>query len=880
MPENADDEVAPVDDEGLRLHYDVILVGTGLVSSILASALSRVGKTVLHTDGADYYGELDAVWTLPYLQSQEKLGVDSWLFHRKEDESPEEVPEDSSSHKKRILLSPYGSVHDLKIHSMGSVTAKSRNLSAGTEVMVPSWGRCRILGWTDESHGRDTTALLPEQPANAETGSRLVLEKSQWKLANGDCPRLYMMDVDKITTLAEQAAANILGAKSRSFAIDVTPGMIWAQGPAVLGLLQSSVSEYVEFKSLLQLWWYDSNNQTSALQAVPCSKNDVFTSSLLSPMEKRRLMKFLQLALDYSVAESEAEHAESALEVAEGAPLPAAWETLNERHLNQGRSLARPQNKTVSASGLETLVACIKEEMDYEEYLMTHPKLSEKLTTLVRCALSLDFGGENLTVGQGMQRLGQHLQSLGRFGATAFLVPMYGSGELSQAFCRSAAVYGATYLLRRAAVGIELDEDGSAEGVLLKPYTDEDSEQEPSKQESTKLVRCTHVVAPEHAVLVETPPAKLQVLRRVSILCGRPTGDSARHALLLPPKSLANAKHPYTIHGLLLDESVNVTPCAPEYGGCCILHLTTVAGTGDGSSLAVLEEASEVLTKEWNVTEIYQLSFSYPLHQNAAPNSQRKGVHILQRPQPNLTVDEAFDQAKNIFSDICPGTGFLTLSEAIDNMVKERFGDRMEEDDEQMALSSAMHLIQSNTSTPAVQPLFIWLGAVEEDARATRLLLPVPRPVEPTPSFENIDSIVERIEGHCSNPGHDPRIYFAASGGTSKDTLDFSEIIGPVIARLRGTGMQFQAFTAGTTDLSFSDIGLDVLQVSLFAANPTSYAEASGREEEIFQKACDFVSGASKRGTAVEVGLLAEYADDGLVFARSLGAKEVHVFSA
>jgi RAB protein geranylgeranyltransferase component A len=878
MAENAADEVA-VDDEGLRLHYDVVLVGTGLVSSILASALSRAGKAVLHTDGADYYGELDAVWTLPYLQSQEKLGADSWLFHRKEDES-HKVPEDSScSHRPGIPLSPYGSVHDLKIHSMGPVKAKSRNLNAGTKVLVPSWGRCRILGWTNESPGNDTATLLPEQPANAETGSRLVLEKSQWILANGECPRLYMTDVDNIITLAEQAANTFLGAKSRSFAIDVTPGLIWAQGPAVLGLLQSSVSEYVEFKSLLQLWWYDSKSQTSALQAVPCSKNDVFTSSLLSPMEKRRLMKFLQLALDYSVAESEVEHAKSALVVAEGAPLPAAWETLNERHLNQGRSLARPQNKTVSASGLETLLACIREGMDYEEYLTTHPRLSEKLTTLVRCALSLDFGSEKLTVGQGMQRLGQHLQSLGRFGATAFLVPMYGSGELSQAFCRSAAVYGATYLLRRAAVGIELGEDGSAAGVLLKPYADEDPEQEDSQQDSTKLVRCTHVVAPEHAILGGAAPAKLQVLRRVSILCGRPTGDSARHALLLPPKSLAKTMHPYTIHGLLLDESVNVTPAVPEHGGCCMLHLTTIAVTGDESSLAVLEEAAEVLMQEWNVTEIHHVSFSYPLYQNAAPERKRKGVHIVKRPQPNLTVDEAFDQAKDIFSDICPGTGFLTLSEAIDNMVKERFGDRTEEDDEQMALSSAMHLVQSNTSTRAVQPLFIWLGAAEEGSRPTRLLLPVTRPVESTPSFQNVDSVVERIEEYCRNPGHDPRIYFAASGGTSKDTLDFLEIIAPVISKLQGAGIQFQAFTNGTTDLPSLDIGLDVLQVSLFAASAPSYAEASGTEEDIFQTACDFISGASKRGTAVEVGLLSEFADDGRVFARSLGAKEVHVFS-
>ena len=34
----------------LPKEYDVIIVGTGLTESILAAALSRIGKTVLHID--------------------------------------------------------------------------------------------------------------------------------------------------------------------------------------------------------------------------------------------------------------------------------------------------------------------------------------------------------------------------------------------------------------------------------------------------------------------------------------------------------------------------------------------------------------------------------------------------------------------------------------------------------------------------------------------------------------------------------------------------------------------------------------------------------------------------------------------------------------
>ena len=39
----------------------------------------------------------------------------------------------------------------------------------------------------------------------------------------------------------------------------------------------------------------------------------------------------------------------------------------------------------------------------------------------------------------------------------AFLVPMYGSGELPQAFCRVAAVAGAVYVLRQTISSVLID---------------------------------------------------------------------------------------------------------------------------------------------------------------------------------------------------------------------------------------------------------------------------------------------------------------------------------------------------------------------------------------------------------------------------------------
>ena len=44
--------------------YDVVIVGTCLTNSIIAGALARAGKKVLHLDSNEYYGEQDATHDL------------------------------------------------------------------------------------------------------------------------------------------------------------------------------------------------------------------------------------------------------------------------------------------------------------------------------------------------------------------------------------------------------------------------------------------------------------------------------------------------------------------------------------------------------------------------------------------------------------------------------------------------------------------------------------------------------------------------------------------------------------------------------------------------------------------------------------------------
>ena len=71
------------DEDGRNEHldqsaYDAVIVGTGLVESIVAAATARVGKSVVHLDPNDFYGGEWASFTLlqlnEYIRSNEAGG--------------------------------------------------------------------------------------------------------------------------------------------------------------------------------------------------------------------------------------------------------------------------------------------------------------------------------------------------------------------------------------------------------------------------------------------------------------------------------------------------------------------------------------------------------------------------------------------------------------------------------------------------------------------------------------------------------------------------------------------------------------------------------------------------------------------------------------
>jgi len=703
---NSIEEEPELDEEGLRKQgYDVIIVSTGLTQSILASALTRAGKSVLHCDENDFYGDLDAVMSLNHLVE--------WANSLKNRQHSPDT-EEADSH--RIdLKSSYDSL------TIDSITDKSfdrMNLVVGMKVTTP--------------YGYGTLVSLPSLDDPGIQSMHVKLD--HWVMANGKSPIAHFgidgcndemhlssrfKKDDKVMPLSSIHYEKYIQSQARHFALDLSPALLYANGEAVSGMIDSGVSEYCEFKSLLGLFLFmkeqnqrgsKSKGTNSGLFSVPCSKREVFETKLLSPLDKRRLMTFLQIASDYatatSVAAATANGTNTSEEENKSNPDDSLSSTLlqedvvtslNERQLQQGRSLYRPQNKSVAKNDLETLEICIKENKIFHDYLKEQ-KLSDSLIGIIIHAMAMR--DSNCSVKDGMDGLCRHLQSLGRFGGTAFLVPLYGSGELPQAFCRSAAVHGGTYLLRRGAKSIHINETGQLIGVDICGYNYDSGMTLPSR-----LILTKNVILPPHCLPDAMVTTKFRVYRRISLLRGRviheKNGESfleQRHVIIVPPgdDSIRNGD---VIHGIILDESSKVAPYISEDEHITVVHLTMITENDKPSATQgteVLARAMDNLLSTDNnddSEELFSIGFSYDKKELSDRIFSKNGVYVCEQSAGSLTVESSFIEAKRIFHQLFPHEDFLKLSDIMDEIVTERRMINDEEDDEMKLLQSAMSML-------------------------------------------------------------------------------------------------------------------------------------------------------------------------------------------
>jgi RAB protein geranylgeranyltransferase component A len=98
--------------------------------------------------------------------------------------------------------------------------------------------------------------------------------------------------------------------------------------------------------------------------------------------------------------------------------------------------------------------------------LMKRQKLTDNLIHYI--LHSMCMGNGETTFEEGIEMIRTYLTSIGRYGNTPFLFPMYGCGELPQCFCRLCAVFGGIYCLGRPINDIKVIESNETEIVSMK----------------------------------------------------------------------------------------------------------------------------------------------------------------------------------------------------------------------------------------------------------------------------------------------------------------------------------------------------------------------------------------------------------------------------
>ncbi|XP_064637571.1 rab proteins geranylgeranyltransferase component A 2-like [Lineus longissimus] len=393
-------------------------------------------------------------------------------------------------------------------------------------------------------------------------------------------------DVISEVVSKEWTAEKIRGS-SRKFNIDLSPKLLYCRGSLVELLISSDIAKYCEFKVISRvLTWMNEK-----LEPVPCSRADVFATKAVSMIEKRVLMKYLQFSLDY------------------------------ESHPGEYQGF---------------------EDRPFSEFLKSR-KMSANVQHYVIHAIAMV--SEDTPTLEALKATHKFLMSLGRYGNTAFLWPMYGSGELPQSFCRMCAVFGGVYYLRRPIEQLVINEDKKAVGVVS----------------AGRRLNANYVVMDASFASSQLAPGitSSRCVSRAIYLTNKSILDCGKDELtLLRLPSTPDSPEPITV--IELTQSACACP-----DNMLLVHMTCI---GSGDPKKDFKRAEDKLFKPTDSSDedderpkvLWSLYFS---RQDSTHCDLSTGdvsnVFITTSPDETLHFEKAVTQTKPIFDKICPDEEFL-----------------------------------------------------------------------------------------------------------------------------------------------------------------------------------------------------------------------------
>ncbi|KAL6220168.1 hypothetical protein ACLB2K_007925 [Fragaria x ananassa] len=267
---------------------------------------------------------------------------------------------------------------------------------------------------------------------------------------------------------------------SRDYNVDMIPKFMMANGTLVRVLIHTDVTKYLNFKAVDGSFVYNKGK----VHKVPANDVEALKSPLMGLFEKRRARKFFLYVQDFEE---------------------------NDPKTHEDMDLTK-----VTAKELISKYELDDNTVDFIGHALA---LHRDDTYLEEPALAF------------VKRMKLYAESLARFqGGSPYIYPLYGLGELPQAFARLSAVYGGTYMLSKPECKVEFDGSGKVIGVT--------SEGETAK---CKKVVCDPSYLPDKVTKVG------KVARAICIM-SHPipnTNDSHSVQVILPQKQLGRKSDMY-----------------------------------------------------------------------------------------------------------------------------------------------------------------------------------------------------------------------------------------------------------------------------------------------------------------------------------------------
>lgn len=297
---------------------------------------------------------------------------------------------------------------------------------------------------------------------------------------------------------------------SKDYGIDLSPKILFTKSNLLNLLIKSRVYHYLEFQSLTNFHTFENNSFGKLIS----SKEDIFTNNSLNLLSKRKLMKFLKFIV-------------------------------NDNYLN----LINENDKLINL----------------KDFLIKNFKIDEIFSNELIFTLGL-INNPNINTIDGLKRIRRYLLSLNIYGNFPTLYSKFGGpGEISQGFCRSAAVAGTIYKLNTNLINFNKNtkianlNDGSKIKINEKLVS---SINQLNNNENNNFFNNEKFYEISRMILI------------VDKSCNEWFNEGEFSSIIVFPPNSLNSNNEYPVECLIMGSG---SGCCPE--GKCIWYLHTIAPT-------------------------------------------------------------------------------------------------------------------------------------------------------------------------------------------------------------------------------------------------------------------------------------------------------------